>query len=76
MLMAIRRKAMTKLRKAQLECANWDVGNCLGCNIYIDRGYLKRNNWVPVFQTINTDKASKPCIVEKGCKYFDKFVAR
>ena len=66
---------MTKLRKAQIECANWNVGNCLGCNIYIDRGYLKRNNWVPVFQSLDSKKAYKPCVVEKGCTYFDKFVA-
>ena len=31
---------MTKLRKAQLECANWNAGDCLGCDVYIDRGYL------------------------------------
>lgn len=67
---------MTKLRKAQLECANWNVGNCLGCGLYIDKGYLKRNGWVPVFQTIDSDKVNKPCVVEKGCKYFENFVAR
>ena len=65
-----------KLRKAQLECANWSVGNCRGCNLHIDRKYLKNNGWVPVFQTIDSEKAGKPCIVENGCKYFDNFVAR
>jgi len=63
-------------RKAQRDCANWSVGNCLGCDLHIDRRYLVRNNWVPIFQTIDSDKAGKPCCVEKGCKYFDKFVAR
>jgi hypothetical protein len=67
---------MTKLRKAQLDCANWNIGNCLGCSISIDRGYLKRNKWAPVFMTIKSKKAEKPCIVEDGCKYFDNFVAR
>ena len=74
--MAIRRKEMTKLRKAQIECANWNVGNCLGCSIYIDRGYLDRNNWAPVFQSIASKKAGNPCSVEKGCKYFEDFIAR
>ena len=74
--MAIRRKEMTKLRKAQIECANWNVGNCLGCSIYIDRGYLDRNNWAPVFQSIDSKKAGKRCSVEKGCKYFEDFIAR
>ena len=63
-------------RKAQLECANWSVGTCLGCNLHIDRGYLKKNNWAPVFQYLDSEKAHKPCIVEKGCKYFDRFVVR
>ena len=66
---------MKKLRKAQLECANWYSGNCLGCNVYIDRGYLVRNNWAPVFQSIDSKKVNKPCTVEKGCKYFDNLVA-
>ena len=65
-----------KLRKAQLECANWSLGNCLGCEIYIDRGYLKKNGSVPILQSIDSDKAGKPCIVEKGCRYFDRFVVR
>jgi len=67
---------MTKLRKAQLDCANWNIGNCLGCSISIDRGYLKRFKWAPVFMTIKSKKAEKPCIVEDGCRYFDNFVAR
>ena len=66
---------MKKLRKAQLECANWYSGNCLGCNVYIDRGYLVRNNWAPVFQSIDSKKVNKPCTVEKGCNYFDNLVA-
>ena len=66
---------MSKLKKAQRECANWNVGNCLGCTLYIDKGYLKRNNWAPIFQSIDSKKASKPCVVEKGCEYFDQFVA-
>ena len=67
---------MTKLRKAQLECANWNVGNCLGCDLYIDKEYLIKTNWAPVFQSIDSKKAGKPCVVEKWCRYFDKFVAR
>ena len=63
-------------RKAQLECANWSLGICLGCNFYIDKKYLEKNNWVPVFQHLDSKKANKPCIVEKGCNYFDRFVAR
>ncbi len=65
---------MTKLKKAQLECANWDCGNCIGCMLKIDKKYLKRNNWVPVFQTLNSKKATKPCTVEKGCSYFENFI--
>lgn len=70
-----KKRKMTKLREAQLECANWNLGNCLGCSLYIDKEYLKRNGWVPVFQTLNTEKADKPCIVEKECKYFENYVA-
>mgnify|MGYP003636114224 CR=1 FL=1 len=65
---------MTKLKKAQLECANWSLGNCLGCSLHIDAGYLERNKWAPIFQTIDKDKVNKPCIVEKGCEYFENFV--
>ena len=63
-------------RKAQLECANWSTGDCLGCDLYIDKGYLKNNNWAPVVQFLDSEKAGKPCIVEKGCKYFDRFVVK
>ena len=65
---------MTKLKKAQLECANWDCGNCIGCVFQIDRQYLKRNNWTPVFQSIESKKANRPCTVEKGCSYFEDYV--
>tara|TARA_R110000824_G_scaffold88883_2_gene218377 strand:- start:1616 stop:1831 length:216 start_codon:yes stop_codon:yes gene_type:complete len=66
---------MIKLKIAQNECANWDCGNCLGCDIHVNRKYLKNNNWVPVFQTINSNKVNKPCIVEKErCAYFEEFV--
>lgn len=61
-------------RKAELECANWDLGNCLGCNLYINKRYLRKNRWVPVFQTIDIDKVNKPCIVDKGCEYFENFI--
>ena len=67
---------MTKLRKAQLECANWNVGNCLGCDLYIDKEYLIKTNWAPVFQSIDSKKAGKPCVVEKGCRYIYKYLAR
>ena len=69
---------MEKKRKAQLECANWNLGNCIGCMIHIDRPYLKRNNWAPVFLHLDNELAGKPCIVDtkKGCNYFKNFVAR
>ena len=38
------------------------------------KDYLKRNNWAPVFQTIDSKKANKPCTVETGCEYFEEFV--
>ena len=67
-----------KKRKAQLECANWHLGNCLGCMIHIDRAYLKRNNWVPVFLHIDKELQDKPCIVDtkEGCQYFKNFMQR
>tara|TARA_R100000278_G_scaffold577_1_gene1324 strand:+ start:569 stop:775 length:207 start_codon:yes stop_codon:yes gene_type:complete len=65
---------MKKVRQAQLECSNWYLGNCTGCLIIINKDYLKRNNWAPVFQTIDSKKANKPCTVETGCEYFEKFV--
>ena len=65
-----------KLKIAKNECANWNVGNCIGCMVYIDSGYLERNNWAPVFQSIDSKKANKPCQVDKGCSYFDLFVAK
>lgn len=63
-------------KKAQLECANWDCGNCTGCTIYIDRGYLDRNNWAPVHMSTDSKKTDKECTVEDGCEYFDKFVIK
>ena len=63
-------------RRAQLECANWNTGDCLGCDFNIDKEYLKKNNWVPVFQYLDSGKAGKPCVVEEGCKYFDRFVVQ
>ena len=35
-----------KLKIAKNECANWNVGNCMGCMVYIDSGYLERNIYV------------------------------
>ena len=61
-------------KKAQNECANWSLGNCIGCNVYIDKGYLDRNRWSPVFLSIDSKKSGKPCTVEKGCDYYNKFV--
>ncbi len=67
----------TNLKKiAQNECANWSLGNCIGCDVYIDTGYLERNNWTPVFLSIKSKKADKPCTVDKGCEYFNNFVVK
>ena len=67
----------TNLKKiAQNECANWSYGNCIGCSVYIDAGYLERNNWAPVYLSISSKKANKPCTVEKGCQYFQDFVVK
>jgi len=71
-----KKQKMTKLKKAQLECANWDCGNCIGCTIQINKRYLKRNGWVPVFQTIKSKKANNPCTVEKGCNYFENLIRK
>tara|TARA_R110002167_G_scaffold42855_6_gene129873 strand:+ start:734 stop:949 length:216 start_codon:yes stop_codon:yes gene_type:complete len=68
---------MKKTKKtiiAQNECANWDCGNCIGCTLEIDKKYLKRNSWAPVFQTIISKKVNKPCTVEKGCNYFENLI--
>tara|TARA_R110002020_G_scaffold263694_2_gene478380 strand:+ start:1865 stop:2071 length:207 start_codon:yes stop_codon:yes gene_type:complete len=65
---------MTKLKKAQLECANWDCGKCTGCSIHINKGYLERNSWAPVFQTILSKKVNKPCTAEDGCDYFENYI--
>ena len=62
------------LKIAQDECANWDCGKCLGCNIVINKNYLKKNGWAPIMQGLNPEKVGKDCTVEKGCSYFDEIV--
>jgi|TARA_R110000751_G_scaffold13259_5_gene44656 hypothetical protein len=62
------------LQQAQNECANWDCGKCLGCNIVVNKKYLKKNKWAPVLQGLNPEMIGEDCTVEEGCSYFDEIV--
>ncbi len=58
---------MTKIKTiAQLNCANWNTGRCIGCI------FLKSKNNLGYF--IDSKLSGKECIVEEGCDYFESVV--
>ncbi len=58
---------MTKiLNIARQHCANWNAGNCIGCV------FNRRHN--KLFVSLDSDLSGKPCVVEKGCDYFEYVV--
>ena len=58
---------MTKiLNIARQQCANWDVGRCIGC-------VFNRNN-DKLYISISSKLSGKQCIVEEGCDYFESVV--
>jgi len=62
----------TNLDRAKNNCANWNAGLCLGAMVLIK--YKKGMNPL-IHQYLDPELAGKPCIVNKGCHYFDNIVA-
>ena len=67
------RTFVSRIKKAQLYCANWNTGKCCGVVFNIkknrEEGYKYLTN-----QRLDEKIASKDCIVEKGCAYYKNFV--
>lgn len=60
---------MTKKRTlARKNCANWNVGKCLGCVFIRENGELHMK--------IDKKLANKDCVVEDGCDYFENVVMK
>ena len=58
---------MTKiLNIARQHCANWNAGKCVGC--VFNRKHNKLLVW------LDSKLSGKPCVVEKGCDYFEYVV--
>ena len=51
---------------ARTHCANWDVGDCLGCMMPRMNGEL--------VMVIDSKLKGKSCSVDNGCEYFEKIV--
>jgi len=51
---------------AQLNCANWNTGKCIGCV------FSKKKNSLGYF--IDSKLSGKDCKVEEGCDYFESIV--
>ena len=47
---------------AQLNCSNWNTGNCMGCV------FSRKNNSLSYY--IDSKISGKECIAEDGCDYF------
>ncbi len=67
------RTFVNQLRKAQLNCANWNTGKCCGVMLKIKQE-RKAGFKYYIHQVLDTDLADKDCIVDKGCAYFNNFV--
>jgi hypothetical protein len=60
---------VSEKKKAQIHCANWDCGKCLGVLFIrgVDSGQI--------YQRTSKEYYKKDCFVEeKGCQYFKKIV--
>jgi hypothetical protein len=55
-----------KKQDARTYCANWDAGNCLGCDMNSVNGVL--------IMRIDSKKAGKECTIDKECDYFNRVV--
>jgi len=53
---------------ARKYCANWDRGICLGCMFKRVDGEL--------FMNLDKKFAGRPCVVDDGCRYFEKIVLK
>ncbi len=51
---------------AQLNCSNWNTGNCMGCV------FSRKNNSLSYY--IDSKISGKECIAEDGCDYFESVV--
>jgi|TARA_R110002126_G_scaffold228107_1_gene372605 hypothetical protein len=51
---------------AQLNCANWNTGKCIGCV------FSNKKNSLGYF--IDSKLSGKDCRVEEGCDYFESIV--
>ena len=58
----------SQIQVARNNCANFNNGDCLGCM------FKRVNNKLVV--RIDSKFVSKPCVVDKGCTYFDKIVKK
>lgn len=63
----IARVSKSKKTLAMKNCANWKSGMCSGVV------YEHKDNKTTV--TVDAVLANKPCIVDDGCYYFEKYVA-
>jgi hypothetical protein len=53
---------------ARKHCANWNRGNCLGCMfVRVGKALIMR---------LDEKFVGKPCVVDKGCEYFDEIVTK
>jgi len=58
---------MNKIKTiAQLNCANWNTGKCIGCV------FSTKNNSLSYY--IDSKLSGNECIVEEGCDYFESIV--
>ena len=57
---------MTSRPMALKHCANWNAGKCVGC--VFNRKHNK------LFVSLDSKLSGKPCVVEKGCDYFEYVV--
>ena len=55
-----------KKQDARDHCANWDAGDCLGCDIRSNSGVL--------IIYVDSKKYGKECTIDKECNYFNRVV--
>ncbi len=58
----------SQIQVARRNCANFDNGNCLGCM------FQRKDN--KLLMRLDSKYVNKPCVVDKGCTYFDKIVKK
>ncbi len=58
----------SQIQVARRNCANFDNGNCLGCM------FQRKDS--KLLMRLDSKYVDKPCVVDKGCTYFDKIVKK